>query len=330
MKRIELNESIIETNTQTSDEDWAKNTIEVQSILSSDVASVGTHLNDTMIGDSFGNILYAQGGNDILVGAKGNDSLYGGQGNDYYVYSKGDGHDIINDSSGYDFIVFNNDIHHGNVNIHQAGDDLEVTFSNLLSDKITIVDYYLSNIYKIDEAYYYSEFYNAIEGDNFGNTLFGDSYSNKISGYAQNDMLWGYGGDDFLDGGKGNDTLDGGEGSDTYFFKPGDGYDIIYDYGISGTDRILFDSSIAQEDVQITYYDFLAEVQYTPNDKVTIYSGPQSVEQFEYGGHTSPLDINKIINDITAYDASQSGVVPHVNEVASSPNQLEELQVYWS
>ena len=55
--------------------------------------------------------------------------------------------------------------------------------------------------------------------------------SDTVEGGAGNDTLRGSDGDDWLTGGTGDDRLVGGEGADRFIFAPGDGRDLVRDFG---------------------------------------------------------------------------------------------------
>ncbi len=63
--------------------------------------------------------------------------------------------------------------------------------------------------------------------DEKGLTLDGGAGNDSIYGSNCSDIIKGGDGDDLIDGGKGNDTLTGGKGHNIYFYKAGDGYDVI-------------------------------------------------------------------------------------------------------
>ncbi len=64
-----------------------------------------------------------------------------------------------------------------------------------------------------------------------------------LDGGANNDILSAGAGEDRLIGGSGSDRLTGGLGADTYYFKPGDGQDLIAEFGDleGGADTIRID-----------------------------------------------------------------------------------------
>ena len=71
------------------------------------------------------------------------------------------------------------------------------------------------------------------------NLVGSDSGNDVLTGNAGPNALDGWGGDDTLRGGGGADTLSGGTGNDTFLFAPGDGWDLVADFGAGGAaDRI--------------------------------------------------------------------------------------------
>jgi serralysin len=67
-------------------------------------------------------------------------------------------------------------------------------------------------------------------GGNNKDTIYGNALANALSGHADNDLIVG---------GKGDDYLRGGAGNETYVFGIGDGFDVIDEQGLGGTDTLL-------------------------------------------------------------------------------------------
>jgi len=69
--------------------------------------------------------------------------LFGGSGNDSYKLNLGDGQDLINDTAGAaDKLSFGSSISQANVAIYQtAGGDLQIGYTNSLSDLVTIQNF---------------------------------------------------------------------------------------------------------------------------------------------------------------------------------------------
>jgi VCBS repeat-containing protein len=83
-------------------------------------------------------------------------------------------------------------------------------------------------------------------------SLYGESGNDQLEGGAGHDLLDGGRGDDvllggdgndLLIGGRGNDQLAGGTGSDTFFFRAGDGNDVVLDFSTLN-DRLLLDNDV--------------------------------------------------------------------------------------
>ena len=207
-------------------------------------------------------------GDDILIGGEGNDYLYGDYGRDTYVFNIGDGKDSIWDygnTEEKDTIVFGEGIKAEDIKIERESNHLVIKYGE--NDKVTVQNAYsygdgkwfVERIEFADGTKLEAEDINRIAGNHQGtrqdDTMYG--YGNS-SGYSQNesfyagagndsvngcdgddtlygetgnDTLRGGNGDDILVGGEGNDYLYGDYGSDTYIFEPGDGNDILSDYG---------------------------------------------------------------------------------------------------
>jgi Ca2+-binding RTX toxin-like protein len=59
-----------------------------------------------------------------------------------------------------------------------------------------------------------------------------------LQGFVGDDMLVGGGGADFLFGGAGNDRMEGGSDGDIYYYRPGDGDDVISDIALDGESNV--------------------------------------------------------------------------------------------
>jgi uncharacterized protein (TIGR01370 family) len=86
-----------------------------------------------------------------------------------------------------------------------------------------------------------------VSGNAGRDLLMGNRGSDRLSGDSGDDHLFGGAGADEIAGGAGKDRLDGGKGADIFGFAPGDGRDVIADWGPG--DRIdlsAFDASLAE------------------------------------------------------------------------------------
>ncbi|MCC5600935.1 beta strand repeat-containing protein [Nostoc favosum] len=220
----------------------------------------GTPGTDTLVGTASDN---------IIDGKAGNDRLTGNGGQDKFVFRSGDRNDIITDFSGVgkgtnpsQAVIANVDTlqftGHGltarNLQLTQKGNNLEVTFENVASTKVTLQNFLLENLdnlpetdsrfalgnilfdgqFSISDSFdvinanstqtsifnkntvtFLNELNNNIAGfDNSDDVINGQGGNDIINGFSGNDLLRGGSGDDILIGGFGNDTLVGGKDND--------------------------------------------------------------------------------------------------------------------
>lgn len=78
-----------------------------------------------------------------------------------------------------------------------------------------------------------------LEGSNGNDRLIGDSGRDALFGGNGDDQLFGGSGDDRLSGDAGNDILTGGSGADTFVFRPQGGADVILDFSLEQSDRLI-------------------------------------------------------------------------------------------
>lgn len=201
--------------------------------------------NDVLYGGADNDTLRGQAGDDIMVGGVGDDDLYGEEGDDEYHWAVGDGNDSIQETiGGFDSIVLDEAISPDDVRLIRSGRDLKIYID---SEVLTVEDHFYDQGYGSNGEVY------KVENIRFGNeytidllsglTFTGDSMGSTISGTF---------GDDTLVGALGNDDLKGGEGNDTYFWAVGHGNDEIDEDG--GTDEILLDAGITENDVRFARY----------------------------------------------------------------------------
>jgi Ca2+-binding RTX toxin-like protein len=109
----------------------------------------------------------------------------------------------------------------------------------------------------------------SVVGTGGADTLKGTVSVNYIQSLSGNDVLYGYDGDDILDGGAGNDVIYGGRGEDTYFFRVGDGQDMIHDS--QGANVIAFESGITASEVRVVVVSDDVQIFYEGGgDKITV------------------------------------------------------------
>jgi Ca2+-binding RTX toxin-like protein len=144
---------------------------------------------DNLTGNSGGNIIFGNAGNDIINGGGGADNLLGLEDND--TINGGTGSDNLDGGDGIDTVsyegsaagvfvrLFNNSVFGGDAN----GDTI-ANFENVI-------------------------------GSSNNDDLIGSNGANTLDGGAGNDTINGFVGDDLIIGGAGGDNLDGGDGIDT-------------------------------------------------------------------------------------------------------------------
>ncbi|WP_271273641.1 calcium-binding protein [Aliamphritea hakodatensis] len=155
---------------------------------------------------------------DRIIGNKGDDTLDGSIGDDTFYYRKGDGNDVIDEFFGSNHLVL--------MDINP--DEITVTRSNRNDAVITVVP--TGETITLDDQF----FWDAIETVTFADGTqwnYKDLENNVwISGADGDDNLRGSSGDDRIMGNKGDDTLDGSMGDDTFYYRKGDGNDVIDEF----------------------------------------------------------------------------------------------------
>jgi Ca2+-binding RTX toxin-like protein len=232
----------------------------------------------TLIGGLGNDTLSGGAGDDIYYGGSGNDYLIDASGNDIYHFNLGDGTDQITDSYGKDTIFFGAGISVDDVVLTQQDNDMLISVGTS-GDKIVVKNWF------VNRSDYYSggriEYLQFNDGQvlNFDPKsipllIEGNDGSNTLEGGFANDTLIGH---------AGNDYLRGDLGDDEYRFNRGDGVDYITDSG--GIDKIVFDSSIAPEDIRVFWTDYRELVlEMDPDNKIIIndlygfnYSNPDLI-----------------------------------------------------
>jgi len=160
-----------------------------------------------------------------------------------YTLGLGDGAKLIEDWGGVDTLTFGASIVKANIQPSRVGLDLKLAHTNGM-DHVTIKDWFNDTAKQIEnitfsasgESFTNAELTNpflTINGTAGNDTIEGgNAYGETLNGLAGNDTINGRGGWDLITGGLGNDTLNGGANPDRYFFKAGDGIDVINEDGI--------------------------------------------------------------------------------------------------
>ena len=192
------------------------------SVLLAPEFTVGTDMNDQIMGSDTADVLDAGAGEDILVDGHGSDTLTGGSGADLFVFSLDGVEDLILDFergvdrldlSSFDFLY---DV--SQLSIVPTSDGAVITFADeilrIISDdgqSLSLLDFKNPDILNIDRPPLLAVS-QTLHGGAGDDVLNGNSGDDTISGFGGNDILSGGTGADLLDGGDGDDTLDGGAG----------------------------------------------------------------------------------------------------------------------
>jgi Ca2+-binding RTX toxin-like protein len=266
----------------------------------------GNDEDNGLVGNASNNVLTGDAGNDWLVGGKGRDTLLGGDGddsleggdgddtynggsgndtfydrvignifgtetgNDTYSFGRGDGQDSLEDfgtwGSWGDSIQFDIGILPNDLLLLQDQDNLVLRITGT-SDQMTILHYFLSPDYRIEQLHFadgtiwestaidawltsgnanvptegadtlmgttINDAIAALGGDD---TVSGSAGDDTLDGGAGDDRLFGNAGHDVLDGGAGLDTMRGGAGDDTYIVD--ETYDTVVENANEGTDTV--------------------------------------------------------------------------------------------
>ncbi|MDZ8227021.1 hypothetical protein [Nostoc sp. ChiVER01] len=217
--------------------------------------------------------LFGKPSNNI-DGLNAKDTLTGNGGQDKFVFHSSDANDIITDFAGVgqgynpssavianvDTLQFiGNGLTAQNLQLTQKGNNLEVTFENVASTKVTLQNFLLENldnlpvisskpatgnilfdgqtritdsfdvinanstqtsIFNRNTVTFLNDLNNNITGFDYSNDVInGQGGDDKINGLSGDDLLRGDAGNDILIGGAGNDTLVGGAGADKFLYN---------------------------------------------------------------------------------------------------------------
>ncbi|MBX9256283.1 cadherin-like domain-containing protein [Desmonostoc muscorum CCALA 125] len=223
--------------------------------------------------------------NNIIDGKASNDTLTGGGGQDKFIIRTGDGTDTITDFGGVGTgsnpsaaVIANVDtlqftgtaLTAKNLQLTQNGNNLEVTFEDVVNTKVILQNFQLQNLDNLpasgtrpalanilfDGQTSPTDSFDVIDANanptsigrqntvtflnDLNNNISGfDNSNDVINGQGGNDKIDGKSGNDHLRGGAGNDTLIGGAGNDT--LVGGAGNDVLT--GGTGADRFLYNTS---------------------------------------------------------------------------------------
>lgn len=301
----------------------------------------GTENADTIYGTGVADTINGLGGGDSITAHEGNDTVYGGAGSDY-VYGR-DGNDTLYGDDGDDYIAgeSDNDTMHGG-----AGNDTMDGGSG--DDSINGND---GNEYvwggngndQIDggagaDYIWAGNGNDTVNGGADNDNLYGDWDNDIVNGNAGADVLSGGYGTDTLTGGTGNDTLEGGADNDTYKFANGDGTDSISESGYTSTDKAMFDSSIAKNDIAFfrSGTDSVLMVGYVGStDQITVngeFGSAVAVERFETsdGSYLTNGDIELLIQDMASYASTNSISFTSLSDVKNNSALMTIVNNAWN
>ncbi|MEJ6485824.1 calcium-binding protein, partial [Nostoc punctiforme UO1] len=206
----------------------------------------------------------------------GADTFTGNGGQDTFVFHFGDGNDTITDFSGtgigsnpsaavitqLDTLQFiGNGLTARNLQLTQNGNNLELTFLDAASTKVTLQNFQLENLDNLpatnskpaignilfDGQTTITDSFDVIDTNSIQTSIFNkntvtflNDLNNNITGFDNSDdVINGQGGNDIIDGKSGNDLLRGGTGNDALI--GGVGNDILV--GGAGADRFLYNTN---------------------------------------------------------------------------------------
>ena len=190
--------------------------------------------NDTLLGEGGDDLIHGGEGNDTITGGTGDDMLWGGEGDDTFIFASGYGTDVINETGvtgvSSDTVIMQGLVA-GEVTFAQNGDDLEVLIDST-TDKLVVTDFFI-NPNAVIETFLFADGTEILEADipdiianggklPDGETIIGTEGNDVLNGTELADTLEGLDGNDRLYGRGGNDTLNGGAGSDQLYGHEGD------------------------------------------------------------------------------------------------------------
>ncbi len=247
---------------------------------------------DWLIGDTGADVANGGDGNDVFFGYADNDIMNGDAGNDTFLL--GDGDDTGNGGIGDDWMIGDagNDILNGDDGTDNLwGFDGNDTLNGGAGNDILIGDLggTLAGGNDIGNGGDGNDWFYAGAGDD------------TFNGGTGNDVVFGAEGVDDLTGGAGLDYLYGGAGGDTYRMNLGDGFDFVYDSGVSSEiDKIIFGSGIAQSDVRFVRSNSDLLVYYSATDSFNVQfwfvTADNQIEQFRFasGATLSASQVNSM------------------------------------
>ncbi len=191
-----------------------------------------------------------------------------------------------------------------------------------------------------------------INTDYGDDVVYGGSGNDSIYNSDGNDYIDGGDGDDYIETRSGNDTIVGGRGNDsifdnfggndTFIYNLGDGNDTIYNYGSNDSDTIQFGDTVALENIAF-FTDSSGNLiidygEQSGNNTIKINnqnSSSYAIESFEAKDATGTThlltneDINKLIQDMSAYAAENGITISSVQDVKDNPDLMNLVNSAW-
>ena len=301
-------------------------------------------------------------GNDVITNYNGNDTIKFGEGISLEnIKFHGEGNNLfITFADSDDSIQINSFISSDYYKIEnfEFSDGTKITsdyvFSHLVTEGTDGDDTITGT--KVNETIYGYGGDDTINSGYGDDIVYGGNGNDTITNSRGNDTIYGGAGDDeikstssnsnptneTLIGGTGNDTFqDSDTGNETFIFNEGDGSDSIYNYG--GTDTIRFESSVSKENIAL-FQDssgdlFIDYGEDSGNDVIQIQNQDTpnyAIESFELvddTGATQMLtseDINKIIQDMSAYAADNGISISSAADVKENPDLMNLVANSWA
>lgn len=320
--------------TEGDDEITGGDTADIIYGMDGDDLIYGNGGDDFLHGGRGNDTLYGGDGNDTLIGGEGDDSLVGGGGNDTYIY-EGEGKDTVVEEkwatvyeqvwvqdniysefyskwveagkkeivdAGDDIVIFGKNITIEDVTISRVGDDL-VFALNTTDDKLTIKNWYVSENQRV-ETFRFSDGL-TLNAEQISNVRIDKDSNDTINGGSTSEVIVTNNGKDGINAGKGNDVIVNKKGDTLYYFQPGDGQDIIYDY--AGNDKLIIGGNTNPKN--LTYRrdktDLVIKIKNT-SDSITVknwfLSASNRIEEIliVYNGGIYSVTDNSIMKALTS------------------------------
>ena len=160
----------------------------------------------------------------------------------------------------------------------------------------------------------------------------GGAGNDTILGGDGSDVLMGGDGNDLIDGGRGNDVALMGAGDDTFVWNPGDGSDTVE--GQSGSDRMLFNGSNANENIDLSANGSRSRLTRDVGNVVMDMNGVERVDVNALGGadtitvnDLSGTDVTQVNLDLSSPPGSSTGDGQADSVIVNGTNGADQIVV---